>query len=164
MRRTLAAILPALLLAACAEPVLVPEAGPNAPGYTPRSLAPPPAPRVRVEHDVVRKAPPDGGAVDSVVRDEGSFDIVGWALLDASSPRGTLRVVLPKGVDASVQTVESVARPDVVTATGKDTHLWAGFTITVRGTLPSDAGVCVLSRSTQGTFRLGGSDEDLCPA
>ena len=164
MRRTLAAVLPALLLAACAEPVLVPEAGPNAPGYTRRSVEQPPPPRVRVEHDVAGPSLPDGGAIDSVVREDGSFDVTGWALLDAKSPRGDLRLVLPKDVDASVETVVNVARPDVVNATGKEAHLWAGFTITVSGTLPADAGVCLLSRSTQGDFRLGGSDDGLCPA
>ena len=56
-----------------------------------------------------------------------------------------------------------MARPDVVDATGNPSLIWAGFTITVDGTLPEEAGVCVLSRSRQGEFKLGGSDAGLCP-
>lgn len=165
MRRTLATVLLALPLAACADPVLVPEAGPNAPGYTRRSLPPPPPPpRVKLVSDDVNGSLPAGGAIDTVVRHEGSFEVTGWALLDAEPPRGVLRLVLPSPVEASVQTVKGVRRPDVVNATGTEEHLWAGFTITVRGILPADAGLCVLSRSTQGAFRLDGSDDGLCPA
>lgn len=163
MRRTLATVLPALLLAtACAEPVLVPEAGPNAPGFARKS--PPPAPRVRVVTDAGERSLSAGGAIDSVVRHKDSFDVTGWALLDTESPRGVLRLVLPASVDASVESVTNVSRPDVVNATGTEANILAGFTITVEGTLPDDAGVCILSRSSQGSFRLAGSDEDLCPA
>lgn len=157
----MAAVLPALLLAACAEPVLVPEAGPNAPGYSRRSLPPPP--RAEVVSDAVDESLPDGGIIDAVVRHADTFEVTGWALLDPNSPRGVLRLVLPSTVDASVQEVATVARPDVVNATGTKKLVWAGFMVTLRGSLPDDAGVCVLSRSKQGEFRLGGSDAGLCP-
>lgn len=163
MRRVLAAVLPALLLlTACAGPVLVPEAGPNAPDFVRKS--PPPAPRVELVTDAGERSPRAGGAVDSVVRHTDSFDVIGWAFLDTESPRGVLRLVLPASVDASVESVTNVPRPDVVNATGSKADILAGFTITVEGTLPDDAGVCILSRSSQGAFRLAGSDEDLCPA
>ena len=107
---------------------------------------------------------PPGGAIDNVVREANAFEVTGWALLDPDAPRGVLQLILPTGLDAGVLEVEPVLRPDVVAATDSDALLWAGFTITVRGSLPSRVGVCVLSRSKQGAFRLGGSDEGLCPA
>lgn len=161
----MAVVVPALLLSACSQPVFVPEAGPNAPGfaYKPPPPPPPPPPRVAVTVGPIDRAQPDGGAVDSVVRRDGSFDVIGWALLAREAPRGVLRLVLPEGVDAEVRTVVNVRRPDVVDATSSKANTWAGFTITVDGSLPDDADVCVVSRSSQGTFRLGGSDEQLCP-
>lgn len=161
MRRLLVALLPALLLAACSEPVLVPEAGPNAPGYTRRSLPLPPS--VELVSDSVKASLPDGGNIDAVVRSDETFEITGWALLGAKAPRGVLRLVVPASADASVQEVTSVPRPDVVNATGDKALIWAGFTVTLRGSLPEDAGICILSKSTQGEFRLAGSDAAVCP-
>ena len=44
-----------------------------------------------------------GGTIDSVVRKEETFEITGWALIDAQVPRGVLRLVLPDGVESSVE-------------------------------------------------------------
>jgi hypothetical protein len=101
--------------------------------------------------------------VDETSRADGTFEVTGWAVVDPTTPRGVLRVVLPREVDATVETITTQARPDVVTATGNDQLLWSGFTIRLRGEFPEGNGVCVLSRSTQGSFRLNGSDEELCP-
>jgi hypothetical protein len=164
MRLVVAAIA-AMLLSSCSEPLLVPEAGPNAPNFSYRPPPKPPLPpRVEVLRGPPRPIPASAGAIDSVVRREHSFEISGWALLASAKPRGVLRVILSPEVEASVTGVRSVERPDVVAATSDDANQWAGFTVTLDGTLPRDAKVCVVSRSRQGTFRLGGSDEDLCPA
>lgn len=165
MIRFVVAAVAALLLSACSEPVLVPEAGPNAPGFSYRPAPRPPAPpRVELLSERPRTSAAAAGAIDSVVRQKDVFEISGWALLASKKPRGVLRVVLPPDVEASVVDVRSVERPDVVAATSDDANQWAGFTVTIEGDLPREAGVCVLSRSSQGTFRLGGSDEGLCPA
>ena len=58
----------------------------------------------------------------------------------------------------------TLMRPDAAGAMEDDDLLWAGFTIILSGSLPEDAGVCVLSRSTKGDYRLGNSDDKLCPA
>lgn len=166
VRRTAAAVLLALLLAGCAEPVFVPEAGPGAPGYSEghgESSAPPP-PNIKLAQAAKGGPLPVGGAIDSVVRKEGTFEVTGWALIDDDAPRGVLKLILPTGLRAKVRQVETVPRPDVVDATGNPALAWAGFTVTLRGSLPTDAGVCVLSKSKQGAFRLDGSDEGLCPA
>lgn len=162
MRRTLATVLLAPLLAGCSEPLLVPEAGPGAPGYS--EIPAPPPPDIEVVQAAVGKSLPAGGAIDNVVREAEAFKVTGWALIDANAPRGVLQLVLPTGLNAKVQEVETVPRADVVGATGSDALLWAGFTVTVKGSLPEHASVCVLSRSKQGAFRLDGSDERLCPA
>ena len=162
MKGALAAGLLACVLTGCTEPVFVPEAGPGAPGYSERSTPAPPD--IEVVHAAATGKPlPDGGFIDRVTRGKGVFAITGWALVDPDAPRGVLKIVLPTGVDAHVRDVEVLPRPDVVTATGNAALAWAGFTISVRGALPANAGVCVISRSTQGAFRLGGSDDALCP-
>lgn len=160
--RFLAALLPALVLAGCGGPVFVPEAGPHAPGY--EEVAPPPVPDVEVVKGTGDRPLKGGGAIDSVVRRDGSFEVTGWAILEPDAPRGVLQVVLPVGVDVEVRDVETLMRPDAATAMDDDDLLWAGFTITLSGSLPEDAGVCVLSRSTKGDHRLGNSDDNLCPA
>ena len=162
VKRILAALLPALLLAGCGGPVFVPEAGPHAPGY--KEVAPPPVPKVELVQDAGGRPLSAGGAVDDVVRHEGSFDVTGWAVLAPDAPRGVLQVVLPRGVDAEVRDVVTLMRPDAAKAMDDDDLLWAGFTITLDGSLPDGAGVCVLSRSSKGDHRLGNSDDDLCPA
>lgn len=162
MRRVLAVVLPALLLAGCSEPVFVPEAGPGAPGYSAKPA--PSAPDVEVVRRVKGGPLPAGGVIDGVIRKKRSFEVTGWALLEVDSPRGTLQLVLPKGMEAQVRKVQTVPRPDVASATGDDALLWSGFTVTVRGSLPEDTGVCMISRSKQGAYRLGGSDEGRCPA
>jgi hypothetical protein len=151
-----------LLLAACAEPVFVPEAGPGAPGYTTKQAAPPP-PDIKIVHGTRGKSMPAGGAIDNIVRGERTIEVTGWALIDADAPRGALQLVLPQGSAARVRKVQTAPRPDVVDATGNEAFLWAGFTVIVRGSLRPQDGICVLSRSKQGAFRLGGSDEGLCP-
>jgi hypothetical protein len=162
VKRILAALLPALLLAGCGGPVFVPEAGPHAPGY--KEVAPPPLPDVEVVKDAGDRPLSDGGAVDNVVRQDGSFEVTGWAILAPKAPRGVLQVVLPAGVDADVTDVETLMRPDAAKAMDDDDLLWAGFTITLSGSLPKGVGVCVLSRSAKGDHRLGNSDAQLCPA
>ena len=162
VKRILAALLPALLLAGCGGPVFVPEAGPHAPGY--KEVAPPPVPDVEVVTDSGDRPLSDGGAVDDVVRHEGGFEVTGWAILAPKAPRGVLQVVLPAGVDAEVSDVETLMRPDAAKAMDDDDLLWSGFTITLTGSLPKGAGVCVLSRSAKGDHRLGNSDAELCPA
>lgn len=162
MKRVLAVALPALLLAGCADPVFVPEAGPGAPGYHAKPIPRPPD--VEVIRSVQGEPLPSGGTIDDVNRKKHGFEVVGWALLKAEAPRGTLQLVLPMGLKAKVRKVETVPRPDVVSATGDDALLWSGFTIKVRGSLPEGTGVCVLSRSENGDHRLAGSDEDRCPA
>lgn len=161
MRRTLAAVLLAPLLAGCSEPVFVPEAGPGAPGYSETSAPPPP--EVEVLRTAEAEPLPAGGFIDSVVRAEGTFEVTGWALIDAEAPRGVLKLVLPTGLDAEVLEVETNPRPDVVSATGDEALIWSGFSVAFRGSLPGGAGICMLSRSSQGAFRLGQSDEGLCP-
>lgn len=161
----MAAVL-AVLLSGCSGPLFVPDAGPHAPGYSPKA-PPPPAPgppRVQLRTAPVVAPSKAGGSIDSVARADESFTVTGWAILDAGRPRGVLRVVVPDDVTADVETVAGVQRPDVVAATGNDTLSWSGFTVTVQGTLPEDAGVCIVSRSSQGTYLLAGSDADLCPA
>ena len=66
-------------------------------------------------------------------------------------------------MDGELEDVVTLPRPDVVTATGNVELLWAGFAFNVRAALPEDAGICLLSRSTMGAFRLDRSDEKLCP-
>jgi hypothetical protein len=161
VRRTVAAVLLAPLLAGCSEPVFVPEAGPGAPGYS-ESSAPPP-PEVEVQRTAAAEPLPAGGFIDSVVREKGTFEVTGWALIDPEAPRGELKLVLPTGLEAKVVDVETNPRPDVVSVTGDDALIWSGFSVTVRGSLPEGKGVCMLSRSSQGAFRLGQSDEGLCP-
>lgn len=162
MKRILAPLVTALVLAGCGGPVFVPEAGPNAPGY--KEVAPPPVPDVEVVEDAGDRTLSDGGAIDNVVRHDDGFEVTGWAILAPDAPRGVLQVVLPEGVDAEVSDVETLMRPDAAQAMDDDDLLWAGFTITLSGSLPPDAGVCVLSRSTKGDHRLGHSDDKLCPA
>lgn len=162
VKRFLAALLSALVLTGCGGPVFVPEAGPHAPGY--KEVAPPPVPDVEVVEDTGDQPSSAGGAVDSVVRQDGSFEVTGWAILEPDAPRGVLQVVLPAGVDAEVRDVETLMRPDAANAMDDDDLLWAGFTITLSGSLPKDAGVCVVSRSTKGDYHLGNSDDKLCPA
>ncbi len=162
MRRTVAAALLGLLLAGCGEPVFAPDAGPGAPGYTKKPTPRPPA--VELVRASRAKPLPPGGALDSVVRSDGTFEVTGWALIDTDAPHGVLKLVLPAGVRAKVLKSEAVARPDVVDATGNLSLTWSGFVITVQGSLPEDAGVCLLSQSKQGAFRLDGSDTALCPA
>jgi len=162
VKRILAALLPALLLAGCGGPVFVPEAGPHAPGY--KEVAPPPVPEVELVQDAGDRPLSAGGAVDDVVRHDDSFEVTGWAVLAPDAPRGVLQVVLPKGVDAEVRDVVTLMRPDAAKAMDDDDLLWAGFTITLGGSLPEGAGVCVLSRSSKGDHRLGNSDDELCPA
>ena len=161
MKRLVCAALLVPLLAACGDPVFVPEAGPGAPGYRMRAAPPPP------EVEVVRTAPaqplPAGGVIDGVARHDDHVEVTGWAFVDPKAPRGVLQLLLPAGADAAVVDVETMPRPDVVTATGQDALIWSGFTVTLRGALPEGANVCMLSRSEQGAFRLGGSDEALCP-
>lgn len=167
MRRLLAVLVPAILLSACSHPVFVPEAGPNAPGfsYQPPPPPPPSPPRVEVLSAPPRRTPPAAGAVDSVVQDGDSLEISGWAMLGSTSRhRGALRLVLPQGVDARVEKVINVERSDVVEATGDEANRWAGFTVTLRGTLPGQTDVCVLSRSPLGNFTLAGSSDTLCPS
>jgi hypothetical protein len=67
-------------------------------------------------------------------------------------------------VDAEVRSVETLMRSDAAKAMDDDDLLWAGFTVTLSGSLPDGAGVCVLSRSAKGNYRLGNSDDKLCPA
>ena len=161
MRRIAATLLAALLLSGCGGPVFVPEAGPHAPGY--QEIAAPSLPDVELVKDAGDRPLPPGGFVDNVARQESSFEVTGWAILDPAEPRGVLQVVLPAGLDAEIDEVETLMRPDVVSAMEDDDLLWAGFSVTVSGSLPQGAGVCVLSRSRKGAFRLGGSDEGLCP-
>lgn len=160
--RTLAAAALALSLGACSSPVFVPEAGPGAPGYKRRSLPPPP--RVELLGPDEVKPASAGGAIDSVAPEGNMIEITGWAPLDPQAPRGVVRVVLPDGVEARVEDAGSLARPDVVDATGDASLIWAGFSVLLSGDLPDDLAVCVVSRSTKGTFVLGGSDPGLCPA
>jgi hypothetical protein len=162
VKRILAGLVPALLLTGCGGPVFVPEAGPHAPGY--KEVAAPPVPEVELVRPAGARRLSDGGAIDSVVRQDDSFVVTGWAILAPKAPRGVLQVVLPAGVDAEVRDVETLLRPDAATAMDDDDLLWAGFTITLSGSLPEDAGVCVLSRSAKGDHRLGHSDDELCPA
>ena len=157
MRRIATALL-VPLLAGCSEPIFVPEAGPGAPGF--RMIPTPRAPDVGVVEDAGTRRLSDGGAIDSVVRQDDSFVVTGWAILAPKAPRG----VLPAGVDAEVSDVETLMRPDAAKAMDDDDLLWAGFTITLSGSLPEDAGVCVLSRSAKGDHRLDNSDDELCPA
>lgn len=166
MRRLIIAAVAALLLSACSEPLLVPEAGPNAPGFSMKPPPPPPPspPRVELMVQPVGKSFSTAGAIDAVVRHKGSFEISGWAMLDDKSPRGVLRLVLPRTVDATVDTVVNVERPDVVEATSSEANRWAGFTVSLQGSLPEGAGVCVLSRSPTGNFKLAGSSDKLCPS
>ena len=166
MKRVVAAASAALLLSGCSGPLFVPDAGPNAPGYVRKAppLAPPGPPRVELRSAPVPAPTKAGGSIDSVARGDGSFTVTGWAQLAAERPRGVLRLVLPDDVTADVETVVNMQRPDVATATSMEDLAWSGFTITVQGTLPDDAGVCVVSRSSQGTYLLAGSDASLCPA
>lgn len=166
MTRIVAAAAAALLLSGCSGPLFVPDAGPNAPGYVAKPAPPPPPgpPRVELRTAPVTAPAKAGGSIDAVAREDGSFTVNGWAQLDHDRPRGVLRLVLPDDVTAEVETVVSVQRPDVASSTSNDDLAWAGFTITVQGTLPEDAGVCLISRSSQGTFLLAGSDASLCPA
>jgi hypothetical protein len=160
VRRVIAAaLLP--LLAGCGEPVFVPEAGPNAPGY--QRIGTPKPPHVVLVRSVGSKNRPVGGVVDSVVHESGVLRIDGWAMLNPKAPLGTLEVVLPPGSrrNAHVDEVSVAQRPDVVTATGNNDLVWAGFSISIIGADSSTA-VCVVSRSRSGTYRLGGSDADLC--
>ena len=85
VRRALAAALLAPVLAGCAEPVFVPEAGPGAPGYTRRSLPPPPS--AEVVSDSVEESLPEGGIIDTVVRGDETFEVTGWAFLDEDATR-----------------------------------------------------------------------------
>jgi hypothetical protein len=164
VRRVGATLLLAALLslAGCGDPVFVPKTGPGAPGYAERALPKPldveivPAPQ--------GKPRPPGGSLDSIDRRDGSFTLTGWALVNPDSPRGELEVVVPRGVDATVQEVTTVPRTDVVAALGSQDLIWSGFQVTLAGTLPDDQGVCVLSRSKQGAYRLNNSDVGLCPA
>lgn len=164
MNRTLAAALLATTLtatlAACSDPVFVPEAGPGAPGY--RELGPPPAPQVTLARTARRVPAATGGSIDSIVRHDDTVDLHGWVPADLRSRRTRLHLVLPDGVDAQVRDTETLARPDVVGVTGNDDLLWAGFKITLDGSLPDDAGVCLILRSPAETIRLTGSDETLC--
>ena len=164
MRRLLAGALLVPVLAGCGGPVFVPEAGPNAPGY--RRITPPPAPRVELRGPADYEQLPAGGVIDTAAEVDGRLTITGWALVDAREPRGTLELVLPAGARsrARVEDVVVAARPDVVAATGEQDRLWTGFTITVETSSPPQDGVCVLSHSSLGDFRLGGSDETLCPS
>ena len=155
-----AAGLLACTLAGCAEPVFVPKAGPNAPGYPDKTVPPPP--KVKVVH-AAGKPSPDGGSIDSVHRENGEFEVIGWAHIAPRRPRGVLRIFLPDSVNARISNVEVVPRADVVAAYKDATLAWSGFTIRVRGNLPGEQGICVLSRSKKGTFRLHNSDDGLCP-
>jgi hypothetical protein len=150
------------VLAGCGEPVFIPEAGPGAPGYSERPAPPPP--EVQVAHVAAGKPLPAGGYIDRVTRQDGTFLVTGWALIGLDTPRGLLKLVLPEGVDGELEDVVTLPRPDVVAATGNVELLWAGFAFTVRGVLPEDEGICLLSRGPMGAFRLDGSDARLCPA
>lgn len=161
MRRTLAAALLVPLLAGCSQPIFVPEAGPGAPGY--RKQSAPAPPDVEIVQDTGDKRLASSGSIDDVARRDGSFEVTGWAVLDPAAPRGVLRLVLPEDLKAEVLRVKAVPRPDVVAATGNEALLWSGFRYTIRGELPVGLGVCMLSRSNQGAFRLANSDETLCP-
>lgn len=151
------------LLAGCGSPVFVPEAGPGAPGF--HRVAPPGPPDVTLAKPRAVEPLPASGVLDSVVNTDGVMTIVGWANLAATSPRGVLRVVLPGDASRTARVGEVTAgpRPDVVAATSDSALLWSGFSVTVTGVPASLQTVCVLSRSSRGEFRLGGSDEGLCP-
>ncbi len=157
-----AALLTSVLigLAGCAEPVFVPVAGPGAPGYGESRTTPPP--QVVITQAVEGKPLPDGGYIDAIGREGADLRVTGWALLNPEPPRGELQVVLPPGSTAEVLQVEALPRGDVVGVTGNPADLWAGFTFLLRGSLPDDVGICILSQSDQGAFRLGASDRKLC--
>lgn len=158
----MAAALLVPLLAGCSEPVFVPEAGPNAPGYG--RVSPPEPAEVELVRTAGRRELPVGGAIDNVTREQGVLHIDGWARLDPKDPIGTLQVVLPPGSanGARVDEVSVAQRPDVVSATGDDGLVWSGFTMSVSGTTGTSTAVCVVSRSSAGAYRLDGSDAALC--
>jgi hypothetical protein len=157
-----AAALVAALLSGCGEPVFVPEAGPNAPGY--RTVSAPDPAEAKLVPSVGRKELPVGGVVDTVAREDGVLRVDGWARLAPRAPLGTLEVVLPPGSadDARVDEVTVSQRPDVVNATSDNTLVWSGFSVSISGTTGSSTAVCVVSRSRAGAFQLDGSDRELC--
>jgi hypothetical protein len=162
VRRVVVAALLATVLAGCGDPVFVPEAGPNAPGY--RTVSAPDPAEVELVRSVGRRELPVGGVVDTVVREDGVLRIDGWARLNPREPLGTLEVVLPPGSadDARVDDVTVSQRPDVVNATSDNTLVWSGFSISISGTDGTSTAVCVVSRSRAGAYRLDGSDGTLC--
>ena len=148
-------------LTACSDPLLVPTAGPNAPGF--RRSAPPPPPEVAVATGKPAASLPAGGAVDTVVVRDGLLVVTGWAQVVDTPPRGRLEISLPPGGGAPrvVKTVV-VPRPDVVAATSRADLTYAGFEVSIEGADTGSTAVCVQSFSSAGEFRLGGSDASLC--
>ncbi len=153
---------PLLMLTACGGPVFVPEKGPGAPGYSEKPL--PEAPQVEIVAPPQGKPLPSGGNIDRIDQGDGSFTVTGWARVDPGAPRGSLEIVLPQGMDTTVEETVTLPRPDVVAALGLEKLVWSGFQVSLDGTLPEGAGICMISRSKQGVFRLANSDESLCPA
>jgi hypothetical protein len=150
-----------LALTACSDPVVVPTAGPNAPGF--RRGSPPPTPEVAIATGAPARTVPTGGAVDTVVDRDGLLVITGWAQIVDTPPRGRLEISLPPGGGAPrvVKTVV-VPRPDVVAATSRAALTYAGFEVSIEGADTGSTAVCVQSFSSAGDFRLSGSDASLC--
>ena len=148
-------------LTACSDPLLVPSAGPNAPGF--RRGSPPPAPEVAIATGTPAPSLPAAGAVDTVVVRDGLLVITGWAQVVDTPPRGRLEISLPPGGgDPRVVKTVVVPRPDVVAATSRSDLTYAGFEVSIDGADTGSTAVCVQSFSSAGDFRLGGSDASLC--
>lgn len=159
--RTALLVVAVVALAGCSDPLLVPQAGPNAPGF--RRGSPPPAPKVAIATGTPAPSVPTGGAVDTVVVRDGLLVITGWAQVVDTPPRGRLEISLPPGGGAPriVKTVV-VPRPDVVAATSRADLTYAGFEVSIADAGTGSTAVCVQSFSRAGDFRLSGSDASLC--
>ena len=162
VRSALVAVAVAVVgLAGCSDPLLVPQTGPNAPGF--RRGSPPPPPEVAIATGTPAQSVPAGGAVDSVVVRDGQLVITGWAQVVDTPPRGRLEISLPPG-DGAPRVVKTVVvpRPDVVAATSRSDLTYAGFEVSIADAGTGSTAVCVQSSSPAGDFRLGGSEASLC--
>jgi hypothetical protein len=158
----------AALLSGCQRPLLVPDAGPHAPGFA--AASPPVPPEVVLATGAAASQRATGGVIDAVKVADGVLVITGWAMLPMlpmlpSSPPGRLAVSFPAAATSRIIDVVVVPRPDVIAATSQADLLYSGFEVSIdlRGAVAS-ARVCVQSSSPAGVFRLAGSDETLCRA